>query len=352
MRKFARILIFNAMSVLAIVGLAEAIFGTWAGDSFGALNITRETIFFDASSFYKDGGKVTYARDKFGLRGRYTHPSSIDILTVGGSTTDQRYLTEGKTWQDVLAAAFAAEGQTVSVVNAGIDGQSSLGHLFNFDRWFPLIPDMRARYVLVYAGINDVYVHMQDTADQLLSGDAILQVHHAIKNNSAVYKVYKVVKGAILARRVKLTGEIVDFGAVQWADKPNRAASPATNDKARAYHSRLQKLVRRIRKFGATPILVTQRRGDMRRGAAGKLWGISAPAGQKNGLDEARALTAINRETLAACAGLKLLCFDLASELDLGPADYYDRVHTNPGGARRIGMYLFEKMKDLPMGGR
>lgn len=352
MKKFARILIFNAISILAVVGLSEAIFGTWLGDSFGALNITRETIFFDASSFYEGGGKVTYARDQYGLRGRYTRPSEIDVLTIGGSTTDQRYLTEGKTWQDVLAAAFAAGGQNISVVNAGIDGQSSLGHLFNFERWFPLIPDMRARYVLVYAGINDVYVHMKDTSDQLIAGSPLLQLHHAIKNNSALYKVFKVVKGAFLARRVKLTGGIVDFGSVQWTDRPNLDPSPASKDKARFYRVRLQKLVRRIRTFGATPILVTQRRGDMRRGAAGKLWGIAAPAGQNNGLDEARALAAINRESLETCAALKLLCFDLASELELGPSDYYDRVHTNPEGARKIGEYLYEKMKYLPMGGK
>jgi lysophospholipase L1-like esterase len=315
LRKFFRVLIFNAISILGVAGLSEAIFGTWAGDSFGALNITRETIYFDAGAFYKGGGKVTYARDKFGLRGRYQRASAIDILTIGGSTTDQRYLTEGKTWQDVLAAAFAGGGQTISVVNAGIDGQSSLGHLFNFERWFPLIPNLRARYVLVYVGINDVYVHQKDTSDQLIAGDAILRVHHAIKNNSAVYKVYKMVKGAVLARRVKLTGDIVDFGGVEWSDKPNLGASPASKDKAQQYRARLDKLVRRIRDFGATPILVTQQRGDVRLDGAGKLWGISAASGQNNGLDEARALAAINRETMAACAALKLLCFDLASEL-------------------------------------
>lgn len=39
---------------------------------------------------------------RYGFRGSYPSPGAIDMVTVGGSTTDQRFVTEGKTWQDVL----------------------------------------------------------------------------------------------------------------------------------------------------------------------------------------------------------------------------------------------------------
>ncbi len=40
--------------------------------------------------------------------------------------------------------------------------------------------------MLVYVGINDVYVHMKDTSDQLIAGDAILLVPAAMRPLSAV----------------------------------------------------------------------------------------------------------------------------------------------------------------------
>ena len=42
--------------------------------------------------FYKDKKEVIYSRDKYGFRGRFKDFEKIDILTVGGSTTDVIFL--------------------------------------------------------------------------------------------------------------------------------------------------------------------------------------------------------------------------------------------------------------------
>lgn len=344
---FARVAIVNLVAVLAVIAAAELMLGSWLGDSFGSLNIPRETIRFDASDQYAEGANIVYSRDAYGLRGKYPSPAGIDILTIGGSTTDQKSLTEGQTWQDYLAAAFLAEGHDVSVVNAGIDGQSTVGHIFNFERWFPLIPGLHARFVVAYVGINDVHVWMKDSADRLLAASPLLRIHHAIKNNSALYRVYRVIKGMVLARSVRLTGSTVKPETAKWTDAPNLSFDPAMVEKADAYKARLEKLVDRIRAFGATPILITQRRGDSRLDADGKLWGVAAPAGQSNGIDEALALARINAATLETCRTRDVVCFDLAAEIALDTADFYDLVHTKPSGARKIGLYLHRKLKDV-----
>ena len=41
-------------------------------------------------------------------------------------------------------------GKDVYVVNAGVDGQSTVGHIKNFDWWFPNIPDLKVKYFLFY----------------------------------------------------------------------------------------------------------------------------------------------------------------------------------------------------------
>ena len=52
-----------------------------------------------------------------------------DILTIGGSTTECVYLSDGKTWTDRFAQRLAAVRPDSWVNNAGLDGQSTYGHL-------------------------------------------------------------------------------------------------------------------------------------------------------------------------------------------------------------------------------
>ncbi len=105
-----RLIAFNLMmAALGVIAL-ELVFGSWIRDNrVQNLNLIVDRVYVhDVSSLYDDKGRgVVYRRDEFGLRGRYPSPSEIDILTIGGSTTDQKYTTEGETWQDVLRERFA-----------------------------------------------------------------------------------------------------------------------------------------------------------------------------------------------------------------------------------------------------
>ena len=71
--------------------LLEAIFGSWVRPNYVAqLNLPRGLrVSFDVTDLYIwKRSHVTYSRDEYGLRGSFENPSAIDILTVGGSTTD------------------------------------------------------------------------------------------------------------------------------------------------------------------------------------------------------------------------------------------------------------------------
>ena len=96
---------------------------------------------FDTANLYAGGGIIYYKRDGHGLRGVYDDPSKIDILAIGGSTTNERFIDEKHTWAAVLGQEFRRHGREVVVVNAGVDGHSTIGHLKNFEFWFSMIPD-------------------------------------------------------------------------------------------------------------------------------------------------------------------------------------------------------------------
>ena len=82
-----------------------------------------------------DKDYIVYKRDKYGLRGKYKSVENIDILTLGGSTTDQIYISENYTFQDVMRKEFENNGKIVNIANAGIDGHSTVGHIVFFDYW-------------------------------------------------------------------------------------------------------------------------------------------------------------------------------------------------------------------------
>jgi len=46
--------------------------------------------------------EVIYNRDKYGFRDRYKDLENIDVLVLGGSTTDERWLKDEDTWINQL----------------------------------------------------------------------------------------------------------------------------------------------------------------------------------------------------------------------------------------------------------
>ena len=130
----------NIIIFLLLLGTIEFFLGSWRKYFFGKYeyiqipNLTRDKTFkYDASNLYSSQKPVTvfYKRDEFGYRSRDPISNKQIVLTIGGSTTDQSMLTEGETFQDILDLQF----KKYDFVNAGIDGQSSYGHLLSISNW-------------------------------------------------------------------------------------------------------------------------------------------------------------------------------------------------------------------------
>ena len=100
--------------------------------------------------------KISYKKDQYGFRGKKSDTiKEIDILTVGGSTTDERYLNLEDTWSEQLERFFEENSKFVDVVNAGIDGQSSFGHIWNLNEWFSKVDNLKIKNIIFYIGINE-----------------------------------------------------------------------------------------------------------------------------------------------------------------------------------------------------
>ena len=350
-RRVVRLVAINLGLIVLLLIPVEFIMGSWiVGPKFGMLGIPRDiTRYYDTAGLYPGGGTIRYVRDAYGLRGDYGRPSDIGLLVMGGSSANELYVDETKTWTTVLVAGLKAAGLDVPVANAAVDGQSTVGHLKAFEVWLPEIPGLKPRYVLAYVGINDIIVEGAARADDMQHPTLTIRCRNYLANHSAVYGLVRTIRGYVQARNAHvLHGSGVSLHH-QWTEavpQPDiEAARHTYAARLAAYESRIEALAWHISDMGATPIFVTQVRYEyvVRDGLV-----FSVPdARGVYPLEAYVAMTLFNRSLLAACRRVDAICIDLASEIGFENGDFYDNVHTTPAGSRRIGEYLTSKLAPI-----
>ena len=347
-----KVIVTNISLFLFLAVIAELIFGNWIwGHDYGMLNIPRNVSrSFDTKELYASGGQTHFTRDEHGLRGPYDDVSQIDILTIGGSTTNQIYIDDRSTWQSVLRHRFNETKRKVTIVNAAVDGQSTRGHLKIFDEWFPNIPNLKAKYILAYVGINDVAVNGAAQYDSMINKDVARRIRHWISNNSALYNFYRILRGMFAAQNSDLVhGSGSPFDNSKWVrlqsvDDPTIIEQKRIPD-LNSYRRRLEALVEQIRVFGAEPILVTQPTAEFRiRNAS--VWNPESTDGGPF-LGGYLTISQFNEVTLDVCRELGGVCIDLAHSVEFTDGDFYDRIHNTPKGTEKIGRYLFNQLSEL-----
>jgi len=365
MQKFAQVLpvlLVNSALLGIVIVILELIFGNWLRpDNLNQLNIVRsQTIPFVVDKLYPSATHtITYSRDQYGLRGSFKRPGEIDILTVGGSTTDQRYIADGYTWQDVLQQRFASIGKKVVVANAGVDGQSTIGHIKDFDWWFPYIPELKPRYVLFYIGINDFYVDEGNSYDAMNlhvdtgnSYDSMnLSWHELLSERSALYYLARTLRGIYRAEiEEQVSHRRIAFNSYQWVQDPLVSSyDELMNTRLKEYAERLNVLIAKTERLGSVPIFVTQP-SHKYRFRNGIIEGIGTTASYDNtlinGVDFYYMMRKLDHVTCSVAQVHNILCIDLAKESFWQDDDFYDFGHMTPKGVSLVGTYLFARLKD------
>lgn len=360
-----KVLLVNALLILAGVLGLELWFGTWFSDIPALYNFTkpRDVRIVFEGRMAGQSEDVVYTRDGFGFRGLDGPLDRIFMLTVGGSTTDQRFITDGQTFQDLLEAHFRRDGRTVDVVNAGIDGQSTFGHLLNFEEWFDKLPHLEPRYILFYIGINDFFDFSRRQGYDRVAKRTGSPLIRFAKDRSAFYAAYRIGRSFLfpppVAHRFDIDASYFGPGSdytTERAVADYRTA--AVEDSLSQLGERVAELADRSRRIGARAIFVTQRSRLWHR-IDGQLVGVPEwrPDEFSPALKDFPAMTGVDRyhlerlqaeAILDACRKAGAICIDLADEIEVDPdRDFHDNVHTTPSGSRKIADYLYQKLKGL-----
>lgn len=353
MRNVWKVISVNLFILIIGLFLIELLFGGWLrnDNQVKYLNILTNANYTLDCDLYSDKPiPIHYTRDKFGLRGHssFNQPEKINILTVGGSTTDQRYITDGQTWQDVIENCFKENGQLISISNAGIDGQSTFGHLKNFQVWFPKIPNLKPQFVIFYIGINDFYRIADDSSFDYLSEPTSIKI---IKEKSALINLYRTISKWRKSHELGIGHKKVKFSDDVYTDRG--LATKELNDlfgsHALEFGKRISTLAEYCQLLGATPIFVSQPSLKYRLDSQGNIQGVADTSYIQrhpyNGVDYYHLLNKLN-------AAMSQFCKDKYTYIDLTNApiwdekDFYDFFHNTPIGTKKIGVYIYEEIKN------
>ncbi len=275
--KIFKIVLINFIFFIFSFFLIEIFFGYWLDkDNLGPYMREHRMKKNSISVKFNDKNyNFIYKRNYYGFRGEEKKLEDIKIVLIGGSTADERYKPYEYTITGLLNKRLDREINK-EIINAGIEGQSTRGHIYNFEKWFPRLKGFNPNYFIFYIGMND---HLKDPND-----DEKTIVGHVsnptfsellkdnIKSRSIFYDYVRKIKHKYYVNEKKTVSYDFDFSiknytqkgfdfldydkAIKIYDIPKLKED--NKDKIEFYLSNVDKLVDHVKKYNAKPIFINQ----------------------------------------------------------------------------------------------
>jgi hypothetical protein len=381
-RFWAKVIFINGCFLLFGTLVVETFFGSWVfRDRIQQIGVSQDLeLEYDVSTLYvTDQPSIHAYWDKYGLRGHCGSPENISILAVGGSTTMDFFVTDGRTWTDVLTSALRTTvgHHNICVANSGVSGQSTIGHILNFKLWYPFIPNLKPKFVLFYVGLNDLARPIEQAIrqnDEPTAEQSHTWIENVFRyfvpwnskdsdidlkcitfacdymNRSPLYRMYKIIKGTLAARSLKIGHGKIDPRQTVWTTTGLLSGNYAefASVGLKAYETRLLQLASFTKDMGAVPVFISQKSMEYRQLSSGAIEGTSEQvdfANQKiNGVDKFYLAELVAKQTMTACRISQGICINLFADLNLDPSDLFDNFHATDVGAKKIGIFLAERL--------
>ena len=340
------ILISIMVSIFILEGLLQIIKERDGWELARSINVKRNFEFdYPSKDPYNHNPSfelVNYKRDEYGLRDNCSDPKDIKILTIGASTTDQRYVSLESTFQTVLQNRLTSKiGVFGCVSNAGVDGHSSFGNIFSFEKWFPLIPELSPTYVILYVGIIDADISRPTRSNPGFDNMFDEGWKGWLKQFEIVFRllpIYDYLQSLsnpdLVLSTHKATPYIVDDYTESYLNQNTKQLSEIN---ALGFRARYELLLEGVEEMGATPICITQPH-IYTKTISGKKLGVAM--GGYNGLDIDYSLKLLNSQIYDLCGPLVL---DLYSH-EFKKEHFYDGSHTTELGSIYIGNLIADFM--------
>ena len=348
-RVYAPILIISLSCLMGVAAVEVALRIVNSNDPWAQTseaNILRNRQFsYDISQLYEsDTLSVNYVRNQYGLRDTCESPAEIQILTIGGSTTDQRYVAFNSTYQTIIEERMKMYSDAFGCVsNAGVDGHSTWGHLYSFEHWFPLIPGLKPNIILLYVGVNDANFLRASSPNTGYDTPSTVGVKGFLKRFEIV-KALQPIYRLLRQQSNNASAAYAGHSPTPFADDDyivnvmNEKTELLSEQNAFAFRSRMGSLLSEIHSLGATPLCVTQPHRFVKE-KDGETWGVENVLGEGfSGIDYDYSIRKLNDVISDLCGSNTV---DLYSH-EFSDSHFYDGVHTTASGSEEAGKMIAE----------
>ena len=301
--------------------------------------------------------QIIVSRNSIGFRGP-NPPADVQnhfsLVTIGGSTTQCFFLSDGQTWTAQLGKNLEQSFKSVWVNNAGLDGHTTHGHLILLEDF---ITNLHPKVALFLVGVNDIArAAISDwDAENVKSGVQFGSVKAFIKSLSAYsevvslflngYRSYTAYKAGLIHDQVDLTQR--GYLDVPEAEQRENFLQNVKPEFINGYQERLIKIVEICRKNGIEPVFVTQPLlvGFGTDDVTGvDLARVRAYGPRQTGKMYWDVLEAYNDVTRKVAKDQGVLLVDLAREMPKSSRYFYDFIHFSPQGAHVVADILYESL--------
>ncbi len=341
LRKLIKIFLTNFLIILSFVFFIELFFGYWFDkDNFGPYmrehRMRNQPIVFN----YKgETYNYNYKRNYYGFRAGDIEPSEIEAIIMGRSEIDERYKPDKFTITGYLNEYLKKNNYNFTIINAGIEAQSTVGIIYNFKHWFPKLKDFSPKLILFYIGVSDTAVAENVNLENLRevghvkNTEKIEVFFDNIKSRSFLYDSARIFKFKFLPRKefIKYDGNIDpdlknNFQFINYENAINsydiKLLKKKYSVKIKNYLSRIDILYDSSKKINSNPIFITS---------------VSANGNSK--LD-----FIFNYSLISHCERKKYNCIDLAKKLKGNVDHWSDKRHTTKEGSNVVANIIAEDL--------
>ena len=337
-----KILLINFLVFLISITIIEIFFGYWFSDhGFGPYmrehRLKKNRVVLSYNNVQYD---YFYKRNYHGFRGEEMDPSQIEAVMIGGSTTDERYKPIKFSIAENLNLLLEKNGYNFKITNAGIEGQTTYGHIYNFEHWFPKLKNFSPKLYIFYTGINDFsfdpdhdenYNYERD--GNVINADVVEVFFDTFKSNSFFYDKLRILKQKYYSTSKTVKYDHDSYKELEDLEYINYRKALELHDLKKLkikYQKIISNYLKRIKilnsyatKNNAIAIFINQ---------------VLADGNKKE------RLFILNYSLIEYCQNNKMHCIDLAAKLN-GKYNYWrDTTHTTGLGSKVIAETVIDDL--------
>lgn len=301
--------------------------------------------------------KIFYSRNSLGFRGPELPAKNGDIIsliTLGGSTTECKFLSDSCTWPARLYERLHRGHPNIWLNNAGMDGHTTFGHLLLLKEY---ILKMKPKYIILMTGVNDVELDEPDEFDRMsekkINTSSAKTLLKSLAGHTELGRAFLNYFQLRAASRKGLAHREID--PRKLADNPladtiiNRRLDSQLPYLA-GYRNRIDSILRLCQQAGIGVVLVTQPSlygayTDPATGVAmGDKWFAKDPNGENCLLME-KVLESYN-DVLRSFSN-RAAMIDLSRKMPKNSAFFYDFTHFTNSGASQAAAILDVELRKI-----